>query len=92
MRGRSEEPRSEQGGEGEERPATRVSRFSEPAKATNAPSPSEAPITAEPPLCKCGRGPWRKGQRNCLACNREANAKYRVSLKKSASGAVRGSP
>ena len=32
----------------------------------------------EPPLCKCGRGPWRKGQRNCHVCNREANAKYRA--------------
>ncbi len=32
-------------------------------------------------LCKCGRGPWRKGQRNCLTCNREANKRYRESLK-----------
>ena len=41
-------------------------------------------ITAEPPrpLCKCGRGPWRKGQRNCHVCNREANKKYRLSLLK----------
>lgn len=38
-------------------------------------------ITPELPLCKCGRGPWRKGQRNCQACNREANRKYRISLK-----------
>lgn len=42
-------------------------------------------IPAElPPLhmCKCGRGPWRKGQRNCALCNREGNRKYRLSLKK----------
>jgi hypothetical protein len=44
-------------------------------------------ITAELPLCKCGRGPWRKGQRNCLTCNREANKKYRVSLKRTAPSA-----
>lgn len=34
------------------------------------------------PLCKCGRGPCRKNQRNCLDCNREANAKYRAELKR----------
>ena len=33
-------------------------------------------------LCKCGRAPHRKGQRNCAFCNREANAKYRQSLKR----------
>jgi hypothetical protein len=33
-------------------------------------------------LCKCGRAPHRKGQRNCLLCNREANKKYRESLKR----------
>lgn len=41
-------------------------------------------IPCEPPLlrmCKCGRGPWRKGQRNCVHCNREANCKYRKSLR-----------
>jgi hypothetical protein len=40
-------------------------------------------IPSEPPphRCKCGRGPWRKGQRNCVLCNREANGKYRKSLK-----------
>jgi hypothetical protein len=32
-------------------------------------------------LCKCGRAPWRKGQRNCGICNREANKRYRESLK-----------
>ena len=32
-------------------------------------------------MCKCGRGPWRSGQRNCIYCNREANAAYRNSLK-----------
>ncbi len=36
---------------------------------------------AKPKMCKCGRGPWRKGQRNCIYCNREANAKYRESLR-----------
>jgi len=33
-------------------------------------------------LCKCGRAPHRKGQRNCLFCNREANRKYRLSLRR----------
>ena len=33
-------------------------------------------------VCKCGRAPWRKGQRNCVLCNREANRKYRESLKR----------
>jgi hypothetical protein len=33
-------------------------------------------------LCKCGRAPHRKGQRNCHHCNREANAKYRRELKR----------
>ena len=33
-------------------------------------------------LCKCGRAPHRKGQRNCHFCNREANAKYRRELKR----------
>jgi hypothetical protein len=42
-----------------------------------------APIAAPAPIkmCKCGRGPWRKAQRNCLVCNREANTRYRESLK-----------
>lgn len=35
-------------------------------------------------LCKCGRAPWRRGQRNCVFCNREANRKYRESLKSQA--------
>ncbi len=40
-------------------------------------------IPGEPPphMCKCGRGPWRKGQRNCVRCNREANTRYRQSLR-----------
>jgi hypothetical protein len=29
------------------------------------------------PLCKCGRGPWRPGQKNCRACNREAGRAFR---------------
>ena len=33
-------------------------------------------------LCKCGRAPHRKNQRNCHFCNREANAKYRRELKR----------
>jgi hypothetical protein len=33
-------------------------------------------------LCKCGRAPHRKGQRNCAYCNRDANRKYRISLKR----------
>jgi hypothetical protein len=37
-----------------------------------------------PHVCKCGRAPWRPGQRNCVFCNREANRKYRESLKKQA--------
>jgi hypothetical protein len=35
-----------------------------------------------PRLCKCGRAPHLPGQRNCLVCNREANRKYRISLKR----------
>jgi hypothetical protein len=34
------------------------------------------------PLCKCGRAPHRPGQRNCHFCNRDANRKYRQSLKR----------
>jgi hypothetical protein len=41
----------------------------------------EAEKSAAPRLCKCGRAPWRKGQRNCVLCNREANRKYRESLR-----------
>jgi len=37
---------------------------------------------AAPHMCKCGRAPWRVGQRNCVLCNREANRKYRESLKR----------
>jgi hypothetical protein len=37
-----------------------------------------------PRLCKCGRAPWRQGQRNCVHCNRDANRKYRESLKRDA--------
>ena len=44
--------------------------------------PSDNCAIAKPRPCKCGRGPCRKGQRNCLACNREANRKYRMSLKR----------
>jgi hypothetical protein len=40
------------------------------------------PVGEKPPhICKCGRAPWRKNQRNCVFCNREANRKYRESLK-----------
>jgi hypothetical protein len=40
------------------------------------------PVVEKPPhMCKCGRAPWRKHQRNCVFCNREANRKYRESLK-----------
>jgi len=31
--------------------------------------------------CRCGRGPRRKGQRNCHLCHAEANRRYRASLK-----------
>jgi hypothetical protein len=41
-----------------------------------------SPVETAPRPCKCGRGPWRPGQRNCLTCNREANKRYRQSLKK----------
>ena len=55
--------------------------------------PPESAEKITPPLCKCGRGPWRKGQRNCLACNREANSRYRKSLKKPLEwGRAGGSP
>ncbi len=33
-------------------------------------------------MCRCGRAPHRKGQRNCHVCNREANRKYRAELKR----------
>jgi hypothetical protein len=39
-------------------------------------------VALTPRQCKCGRGPWRKGQRNCVFCNREANARYRESLRR----------
>jgi hypothetical protein len=39
------------------------------------------PDETQPRLCRCGRAPWRKGQRNCGICNREANRRYRESLK-----------
>ncbi len=45
---------------------------------------SEAQDEAGPHMCKCGRGPWRPGQRNCVHCNRDANRKYRESLKREA--------
>lgn len=31
--------------------------------------------------CHCGRGPRRRGQRNCDLCNRAANAAYRARQK-----------
>jgi hypothetical protein len=46
------------------------------------PGADAAPDQPAPHMCKCGRAPWRKGQRNCVACNREANRKYRESLKR----------
>jgi hypothetical protein len=33
-------------------------------------------------MCRCGRAPHRKGQRNCHQCNAEAAKKYRRSVKK----------
>lgn len=35
-------------------------------------------------LCKRHNKPLRKGQRNCHACNREANAKYKRQMKRDA--------
>jgi hypothetical protein len=32
-------------------------------------------------MCKCGRAPHRKNARNCHFCHKEANKKYRKSLK-----------
>lgn len=32
-------------------------------------------------MCKCGRGPWRKNQRNCIHCHRDAQKKHKASLK-----------
>jgi hypothetical protein len=32
-------------------------------------------------LCRCGRAPWRPGQRNCHLCHAEANRRYRASVK-----------
>lgn len=45
-------------------------------------APAAGQDEAAPRLCKCGRAPWRKGQRNCIVCNREANRRYRDSLKR----------
>ena len=44
--------------------------------------PSAPEIAITPHMCRCGRAPWRPGQRNCLFCNREANKRYRESLKR----------
>jgi hypothetical protein len=35
-------------------------------------------------MCKCGRAPHRKKARNCHFCHKEANKKYRRSLKEDA--------
>lgn len=35
-------------------------------------------------MCKCGRAPWRSKARNCHFCHKEANKKYRQSLKRDA--------
>jgi hypothetical protein len=32
-------------------------------------------------LCRCGRAPKRKAQRNCHLCHAEANRRYRASVK-----------
>jgi hypothetical protein len=32
-------------------------------------------------LCRCGRAPRRKAQRNCHLCHAEANRRYRASVK-----------
>lgn len=55
----------------------RDAKFPVPESAADA-----APDQPAPHMCKCGRAPWRKGQRNCVLCNREANRKYRESLKR----------
>lgn len=36
------------------------------------------------PLCRCGRAPHRKAQRNCHHCNREANKKYKAQMNRDA--------
>jgi hypothetical protein len=61
-----------------------IDQASEAEKAADTAAPAEAHGCSEPapPICRCGRGPWRKGQRNCLTCNREANKRYRESLRK----------
>jgi DNA-binding winged helix-turn-helix (wHTH) protein len=44
-----------------------------------------SPIGSKPTRqCKCGRGETRPNQNNCHACNREANTKYRQSLRAAA--------
>lgn len=35
-------------------------------------------------MCKCGRAPHRKGQRNCHHCNRDANKRYKAQMKRDA--------
>jgi hypothetical protein len=63
-----------------QKPAKTVPIFEAPSEATK----GNELLNPEPALrlCKCGRAPWRKGQRNCAFCNREANKRYRDSLKR----------
>lgn len=55
-----------------------TTRITELLSSTVIAAPESLPVK----MCKCGRAPWRKNQRNCVFCNREANAKYRESLKR----------
>lgn len=39
-------------------------------------------VVIQMPMCKCGRAPWRKGQKNCHFCNLEAGRKFKAELRK----------
>jgi hypothetical protein len=43
-------------------------------------SANEQPVVSC--LCRCGRAPRRKAQRNCHLCHAEANRRYRASVKR----------
>jgi hypothetical protein len=47
---------------------------------------------AAPCLCRCGRAPRRKAQRNCHLCHAEANRRYRASVKQQNEALKRAAP
>jgi hypothetical protein len=47
----------------------------------NPEKPGRASEQAASCLCRCGRAPRRKAQRNCHLCHAEANRRFRASVK-----------